>query len=562
MKHLIRILSVLLCMHLACKAEVIMDSDNSDHDLHRYLWANYYEFDKNLEKAHQLYEDILKTPGTHYAQKGYLHLLYKSGKFDQMITLMKELETQNPDLFKADPETEMLYATALKKSGKKAESDELLITLSRNFPTSPEIIFHATEIFLQRKEPENALNAVEKYLNTAAAKPNNYVFHFLKGQILAQMGQFEKALTSIQESLKSYPQFDKGWLLYAVLQEQMGKLQDAIKGYSSYLQHTQEANQHIEKHLMQLVLMQKSKEENKAVIVMEQSCLEKALSFMQQKQLPQALEQVNVCLQQKPHDMKSRLLKIQILTSLKRTKDAINQLVTWIKAEPRENVWYTTLHLLVRIGVPAQEVIAGFTTVHTQQPTNIQPVLYLADLYARAHNTDAALTFLRKGLSMAKEPILQTQLAYQIGIIYYERKQYSNLQEVLTQGINLKQEFAPLLNLAAYYYATKGKDLAKAHDLIKRVLAVDPHNPHFLDTQAVVYYKEKKFDAARDILVRIAKANPSDSMIKIHLAKVEFKKGNTSGALDTIKSAQGNVREGYEKCTVEKLCKKWSLANS
>ncbi len=561
MKYVVTLLVGALCLNASIKSNDI-EPDTADHNLHRYFWANYYEFANNMQKAHELYEDILKTPGTHYAQKGYLHLLYKSGKYAEMIALKKELTTQNPDLFKTDPETELFFAMALKKGGKKSESDELLITLSRNFPTHPEIIFHATEIMLQRKEPENALKAVETYLNTAATKPNNYVFHFLKGQILAQMGQFEKALTSIQDCLKSYPQFDKGWLLYAVLQEQMGQLQDAIQGYSSYLQHTPEANQHIQKHLMQLVLLQKSKEEQKNLMVMEQTCLEKALSFMQDKKFTQALDQINLCLVQKPHDMKSRLVKIQILTSLQRTKEAISQLVIWAKAEPRENAWYTTLHLLMRIGVPAQDIIAGFTTLHTQQPTNIQPVLYLADLYARTNNTDAALTFLRKGLSMAKDPTLQTHLAYQIGIIYYERKQYSNVEEIVSQAEKLKQEFPPLLNLAAYYYATKGKNLAKAQDLIKRVLAQDPHNPHFLDTQAVVYYKQKKYDDALAILQKIAQQNPNDAMINIHLAKVEYKKGNVTQALNTIKSAQGKVKEGHEKCLVDKLCKKWNVVNS
>lgn len=553
---------VIFTLTSTCFAQDGESIDMQDHTLHRYLWANYYEFGNNMQKANELYEDILKTPGSHYAQKGYLHLLFKSGKHEQMIKQMKELTAKNPDLFKNDPETELLYAMALKKSGNKSASDELIIKLSRNFPANPEIIFHASEIFLQRKEPENALNAVETYLNTAVAKPNNYVFHFIKGQILAQLGQFEKAIASIQESLKVYPQFDKGWLLYGVLQEQMGKLQDAIKGYSSYLQHTQEANQHIERHLMQLVLLQKSKEENKNSIIVEQTCLEKAMTFVQQKQFGQALEQVNICLKQKPHDMKSRLLLIQILTQLNRTKDAIKQLVAWIKEEPRENVWYTTLHLLVRIGVPEQEVIAGFTTLHTQQPANILPVLYLADLHSRAENTDAALTFLRKGLSMAKEPLLKTQIAYQIGIIYYERKQYSNLEEMLSFNESLKKEFPPLLNLAAYYYATKGKDLTKAQSLIKRVLSQDPHNPHFLDTKAVVLYKQGNYDEAIKLLEKIAKSNPNDVMIKIHLAKVEYKKGNLNSALDIIKSAQAKVREGYEKCTIEKLCKKWNVVNS
>jgi predicted Zn-dependent protease len=557
MKKVLLYLGISVSLLLECHAS---DEAQDTYNLHRYLLANYYEFSNNLQRAHELYEDMLKKPGNLYAQKGYIHLLAKANKHQDVISHITQIAQQHTDFLKNDPDTQLLHATALKKVGRQQEADELLISLSRTFITNPEITFHAVETFLQRKEPENALHALDAFLNNATNKPNNYVFHFLKGQVLAQLGKFQDALKSLDESLKAYPQFDKGWLLYAIIQEQMGEVKNSIAGYTSYLQHTTQPNQQIEHHLMQLVLLQKNTEDATSRIAIPPTNAERALELVHKKEYTQALELVNSTLGQKPHDTQTRLLKIRILTHLHRIDDAIKHISTWIKQKPRESTWYQALHLMAQVGVEPNKIITAFNTLHTQHPTNLLPILYLADLYTRTTNTDAALTYLRKGLSVTKDVLLQAQLYYQIGSIYYDRKQYSELEHMLTAALAGRVCYPPVYNLAAYYYATKGNNKQRAEQLITAALALDPHNPHFLDTQAVIYYKQKEYQKAHVLLTQIMQQAPADSMIKIHLAKVTYQLGNVPKALITLKDAQQLARSGYEKQASEKLWKKWQEA--
>ncbi len=62
--------------------------------------------------------------------------------------------------------------------------------------------------------------------------------------------------------------------------------------------------------------------------------------------------------------------------------------------------------------------------------------------------------------------------------------------------LHLKMIMPQLNNLLSYLYATKGNNLKKANELIALALQKDPHNPHFLDTKALILYKENKFDQA------------------------------------------------------------------
>jgi hypothetical protein len=61
-----------------------------------------------------------------------------------------------------------------------------------------------------------------------------------------------EALAELQRSLDIHPTFDKGWLLYGLLQEQLGSFKKAIKGYMYYLNLSQVSAPHIQDHILRL----------------------------------------------------------------------------------------------------------------------------------------------------------------------------------------------------------------------------------------------------------------------------------------------------------------------
>ena len=90
------------------------------------------------------------------------------------------------------------------------------------------------------------------------------------------MHDYKQARANIELCLESHPRFPQGWLLLAILEEQQGKIDDAVKGYSSYLE-IAGSNKQIERHVLDLTLKQKAAQENHQVLFVNQSCFQKSL---------------------------------------------------------------------------------------------------------------------------------------------------------------------------------------------------------------------------------------------------------------------------------------------
>jgi tetratricopeptide (TPR) repeat protein len=294
------------------------------------------------------------------------------------------------------------------------------------------------------------------------------------------------------------------------------------------------------------------------VVVINRSCFEKAIVLFERKEFRGALKQIDECLVQNPQDTKARLLKIEILTSLEEYDTVINQLTTWSLEASESQVWLQALHLLSRATkAPKNKIIAALEKIHHQKPKMLLPILLLADMYSRENKSDNALIYLQKSLLFSQSNDLKSRILYQMGVIYYEKLNYPAMKQVLEQADNLGADYPPALNLLAYYYATEGKQVAKAEALIEKALAKDGENPHFLDTKALVLYKQGKYQQALDILKPIAQAVPNDSTIMIHLAKTYRKLGNVTQACAILDNAKKCATNLYEQQTTTALLNQW-----
>jgi tetratricopeptide (TPR) repeat protein len=106
-------------------------------------------------------------------------------------------------------------------------------------------------------------------------------------------------------------------------------------------------------------------------------------------------------------------------------------------------------------------------------------------------------------------------------------------------------------NTLAYYWATKGKNCTKAQSFIAKALTTNNSNPYFLDTQALILYKEKKYKQAQDILEKLTHYN-NGSML-LHLAKVHYSLNNKEFADVFTKQAEAFVKNNHEKKALYKM---------
>jgi tetratricopeptide (TPR) repeat protein len=515
------------------------------NNLHKYLWANYNEFDGNRTAAVARYQDILQNNGSLYSLQGYVHFLYSEQRFAEVAQLASKIDK----IFSDDPHLQLIVAVSLKKADKAVEGNTRLIELSQKFQQNPDIVMRAAEAYLQQKEPENALSLIDDYLNRSPRRGNNFIFHYLKSQIYVQMNKPQEALESVRKSIGMHPTFSQGWLLLAAIEEQAGKLQEAIKGYTAFLEVSSQPDKRIEKHLIELVMRQNMLASNKQVLLFNRPCMERAMIFLNRRQYKEALEQIDRCLEQNPNDPKGQLLKVQILSSMQKYDEAVALVAQWIEKDPNDPIWYRVMHILPRAGIPLQKVIASLERTHLKHPECPLVVLYLADAHIRAHNKAQSLSYLHKAERIVENSDIRAKVLFQISLIEYENRNFDAMKKHLQQAKDLDNKFAPTLNLLAYYYATEEKDLEKATSLVELALKQDARNPHYIDTQAVIFYEKNSYEKARTLLESIAHENPDDATIHLHLAKTYRKLGLNEKAdaeMACIKEGACSPRERQE----------------
>ena len=282
--------------------------------IHRYVWANYQQYKNNLPQAKQLYEALLKKENSPYAYKGYIHLLQEGNLWQPIAQLIPSLDSTFAD----DLEMQMIFAQALENTGDHSGCDERLIKINEKHKNNQDIAFATVQCYIRRKEPENALRVINDFLNSVPSRPNNFVFYFIKSQIYVQLNKKSEALESVKKSIELYPKFDKSWLMFAILEEQAGQIEQAIKGYSHFLEETKEGAEAVKKHLMELALKHEVKVPDKKSDT-KISSFEQALICAHDKEHDKALGLVENCLKQKPDNMQYRLFKLDMLAALKKS---------------------------------------------------------------------------------------------------------------------------------------------------------------------------------------------------------------------------------------------------
>lgn len=521
--------------------------------LHSYFVANYKHFGKAWQEALAWYKRTLALGSPTFAHKGFIHYLHDTDN-DSFIIKLKPVIEQH---FKEDIEVQFILAKALAHCGHKQESDELFVILNNQRKAHQEIAFQVVQLYLNRQEPENALKVIDNLLNNAIRKPTHFIFHFLKSQIYLQLDKKDAALASIKASLDLHPRFDKGWLLRALLEEKAGNLEQAVKGYTNFLELVG-PNQDIEQHLVALAFKQKIQEQTAQSTNTTTNLFQKSLQSFQAKHYKQALAEIETCIEQQPANNQAKILKVQIFAAMDEADKALQDLKTWTLAEPHQTIWYNTLHLLYRTGVDAPKIIRVLHAIEKGFPDQLLPSLYLADLYIREKSVHAATNYLQRCLKSVDHKDLQAALIFQLCALAYDNKQFKKVKEYQTQYHEIMQHHAPWLNLMAYYFTQHEKNHTQAQKLIAQARAIDPENVHMIDTQAFVFFNTKNYAQAVSLLEPIAQQEPHDYTIGKHLAKTYYELGKIEQAIQELNRVIASAPHEKKEKKYKQLLATWT----
>ena len=169
----------------------------------------------------------------------------------------------------------------------------------------------------------------------------------------------------------------------------------------------------------------------------------------------------------------------------------------------------------------------------------------------REAQIDRAIQCLNNALTCTIDNTLRIKTLYQLSLIHYEQENHQLMLTNLESAYALNQDSPHINNALAYYWATQGKDVSKARPFIEKALKHDNTNPYFLDTQALILYKEKKYEDAQTILEQLVCHN--NGTMLLHLAKVHYKLNNKEFADTFTKKAQAAVKNSHEKKELNKM---------
>jgi len=288
MKQTLFLLPLISCTILAQK--LVHNPNPETQNLHRYMWANYNHSGGKLSEAQKWYDTIFATSNPSINNyKGYLSFLRDTNNYSKIIELIPTLDAHKT--LKEDPAVQLIIIQALEKTDQKQNAVDRLIDANNLHKDHQELAFFTANLYVRRKEPKNALIVIDNFLKECTQRPNNFIFYFLKSQILVQLNQVDQAIKHLNQCLGMHPNFDKGWLFYSMLNEKQNNIDNAIKGYITYLELIG-GNKEVERHLIQLVLKQNMLKEPQKSISIDPSALKQIVILFQQKRYQKGLEEL------------------------------------------------------------------------------------------------------------------------------------------------------------------------------------------------------------------------------------------------------------------------------
>lgn len=525
--------------------------DNSllcTHTMQYYFWANYQQYGRNGKQTTQLYNQLLSSSPSLYVYKGYIVHLFEQEKYAEIVSLIKKLDS----FFQNDPITQRYFALSLYKMELIEEAEKRFIELNNRFKSDQEIAYYTAQIYLRKQEPQNAILVIDTLLNNVPRKPTDALFYFMRAQAYLTLSELDKAYENAKKSIEIQSQFDKGWLMLALLDEQAGRIKQAIHGYQSFIEVTDPGQaQLVQRHLVELLAAERTN------IKKEKFYYKKAAILYHKKRYTEALQSLNQC-RHETNNPSFIILKIEILSALNRFEETVSILKKQALKDPQSSIWLKMIHLLVFSPLPKETLLKTFDELKDAYHKNGWFHIYYADLLLRIQKQEQAL----KELVLAEkfvidDPLIKGKIAYQKAIIYFDQENSELFLENAKQSLSLIPDFSPVLNVLAFYYAQQKEKLEEAEAYVQKALQKDPHNAHILDTKGFILYKRKQYQEAENLFNKLITIAPDDATIHIHLAKVQYAMNKKNDARKTLEQAKQKVRYNHERKTIEKLRKKW-----
>ena len=180
-----------------------------------------------------------------------------------------------------------------------------------------------------------------------------------------------------------------------------------------------------------------------------------------------------------------------------------------------------------------------------------QPIAYvvLADHYSRQDRVDEAVALLESALERfpADESVL-----FQLGAVLEQHDRFADAERAFRAVLDSDPDHAPALNYLGYMLADRGIRLQESVSLLKRAIAVDPHNGSYLDSLGWAYFKLDRLDLAEPPLRAASDQLPGNSVVQDHLGDLLHRLGQPAEAIRAWERALAGDGDEINPAAIER----------
>jgi tetratricopeptide (TPR) repeat protein len=492
----------LMVIGLACvrsiisfKIDISDPSSLSRSDIYRdYLIAELNLSRKapkeSLEMLHKLSGLPLSPEAKKNVEHALVRILSKNGRYEQVASKDKAL-------FENDMEVQLLFAEAYINTGRLKDAEGLLRILRKKFSTNEQVVYFLGVLLVKQGRNDEAITEIDSFLSKSLSQPKHAMFHLLKAKIYMSINKGNDALIALDKGIELYPEFDKAWLMRALLLQNKQDIDGAVKSYKKFLDISPNNND-VRRQLVTILASQRRFEQAKSELEKINDDTDSHyfnLSLLEWKSgdLKSALVTINKSLEKKSSNIKAKVLKVELLAQLKKINEALQFVGEWLEGGRHESVALKTLIALKGVGAPLQSIIAILEPI-AQKSFRRNITAFLGDFYFDAGLYAKALLSYMKLEKIVSDSTLRVKLLYQIGYANFIMGHYSEVEKPLLEVLKIDKNHSASSNLLASYYAHEDYKLSHALELIESALKIDSKNSAFLDTKKQVVSKLEKRD--------------------------------------------------------------------
>ncbi len=435
-----------------------------------YELADIHAANNDFTSATLLLEKAISlNPGNIWYKQLLAQIYQQTRKFDEAAAIFNEL-------LKNDPENlEYLYSKAMMLSSaqKFPEAIEAYRQLEAKTGVNDQISVEIQELYLQNKQPEKAIQEIEKLIQSNPAEPRYYG---LLADLYQTQGDTENALKNYNKILAIDP--ESGFVHFSLANYYLQK-NEFDKSFDELVKGFESKNVELQTKLQMYMMLVSDREQSKLTDEREEKL-------------------INILVNTHPGEAMVYTVQADYLLRKDKLTEGRDALLKAIDAGNKDFMLWERLMFI-------DNDLQDWTALekHSKQATEMypnQPNSYLLSGVAgiQLEKYDDAISVLDEGYDfIVDNQPLKGQFLMLKGEAVYKKGNIDEAFKLFDRSLELYPDNFVGLNNYAYYLSLVNRDLDKAERMSAKVIAQFPDNETYLDTYAWVLFKKGNYTLAK-----------------------------------------------------------------